>query len=407
LHDLRLHRSFLASMPSSGGSSTSRVKFALVLWSASEQWWAHQFGQRRRSWSCPSRGGNSFRGSGRGGRGGRNSPPSHYRPSNASDDEHATKRLRWGTSHKLNCILAAGDSDSDDPQIPVAHTDTDDDIPDLVTESESSDEETLESSQVAASTHYTRRVPRAPRNLPTIRAAANFLSFAAQQREGTPVDTPGSHSGIAIDDSGGLVSCASENATGVESDAQQEPTLRGSRHLPRSFYPGMSRATDLKSQMWSGTLRACSRAMFYTQPRTVAERAQSPAEYTDQWSTERDPTPPHEEAPPLPTGGEEEAADDEEPEIVRRDPFIPDFRLPGSPISVVGRFSDNESDGDQLPTLVDADPTDSDESNLGDAVTFDDPPALRWHSRLALDVGEGQKQTRCIDSPVRRRGGVK
>jgi hypothetical protein len=49
------------------------------------------------------------------------------------------------------------------------------------------------------------------------------LSFAAQQREGTPVDTPGSHSGIAIDDSGGLVSGASENATGVESDAQQEP----------------------------------------------------------------------------------------------------------------------------------------------------------------------------------------
>jgi hypothetical protein len=33
--------------------------------------------------------------------------------------------------------------------------------------------------------------------------------------------------------------------------------------------------------------------------------------------------------------------------------------------------------------------------------------ALRWRSRLALGVGEGQKLTRCIDSPVRRRGGVK
>jgi hypothetical protein len=31
------------------------------------------------------------------------------------------------------------------------------------------------------------------------------------------------------------------------------------------------------------------------------------------------------------------------------------------------------------------------------------PDAPRWRSRLALDVGEGQKQTRCIDSPVRRR----
>jgi hypothetical protein len=28
------------------------------------------------------------------------------------------------------------------------------------------------------------------------------------------------------------------------------------------------------------------------------------------------------------------------------------------------------------------------------------PDAPRWRSRLALDVGEGQKQTRCIDSPV-------
>jgi hypothetical protein len=36
------------------------------------------------------------------------------------------------------------------------------------------------------------------------------------------------------------------------------------------------------------------------------------------------------------------------------------------------------------------------------------PDALRWCSRLAMDVGEeGQKRTRCIDSPVRRRGGVK
>jgi hypothetical protein len=34
------------------------------------------------------------------------------------------------------------------------------------------------------------------------------------------------------------------------------------------------------------------------------------------------------------------------------------------------------------------------------------PDAPRWRSRLALDVGEGQKLTRCIDSPVRRRGGV-
>ena len=32
--------------------------------------------------------------------------------------------------------------------------------------------------------------------------------------------------------------------------------------------------------------------------------------------------------------------------------------------------------------------------------------APRWCSRLAMDVGEGQKQARCIDSPVRRRGGV-
>jgi hypothetical protein len=32
------------------------------------------------------------------------------------------------------------------------------------------------------------------------------------------------------------------------------------------------------------------------------------------------------------------------------------------------------------------------------------PDAPRWRSRLALDVGEGQKRARCIDSPVRRRG---
>jgi hypothetical protein len=35
------------------------------------------------------------------------------------------------------------------------------------------------------------------------------------------------------------------------------------------------------------------------------------------------------------------------------------------------------------------------------------PDAPRWRSRLALDVGEGQKPTGCIDSPVRRRGDVK
>jgi hypothetical protein len=34
------------------------------------------------------------------------------------------------------------------------------------------------------------------------------------------------------------------------------------------------------------------------------------------------------------------------------------------------------------------------------------PDALRWCSRLAMDVGEGQKRTRCIDSLVRRQGGV-
>jgi hypothetical protein len=34
------------------------------------------------------------------------------------------------------------------------------------------------------------------------------------------------------------------------------------------------------------------------------------------------------------------------------------------------------------------------------------PDALRWCSRLAMDVGEGQKRTRCTCSPVRRRGGV-
>jgi hypothetical protein len=39
-----------------------------------------------------------------------------------------------------------------------------------------------------------------------------------------------------------------------------------------------------------------------------------------------------------------------------------------------------------------------------------DPPTHsrrpRWRSRLALGVGEGQKLTRCIDSPVQRRGAV-
>jgi hypothetical protein len=32
--------------------------------------------------------------------------------------------------------------------------------------------------------------------------------------------------------------------------------------------------------------------------------------------------------------------------------------------------------------------------------------AQSWRSRLAMHVGEGQKQTRCIDSRVRRHGGV-
>jgi hypothetical protein len=34
------------------------------------------------------------------------------------------------------------------------------------------------------------------------------------------------------------------------------------------------------------------------------------------------------------------------------------------------------------------------------------PDTIRWCSRLAMDVGEGQKRTRCIDSTVQRRGGV-
>jgi hypothetical protein len=33
-------------------------------------------------------------------------------------------------------------------------------------------------------------------------------------------------------------------------------------------------------------------------------------------------------------------------------------------------------------------------------------PTCCWCFHLAMDVGEGQKQTRSIDSPVRRRGGV-
>jgi hypothetical protein len=32
--------------------------------------------------------------------------------------------------------------------------------------------------------------------------------------------------------------------------------------------------------------------------------------------------------------------------------------------------------------------------------------ALRWYFRLAMDVGEGQKRTRCIDSLVRSGDGV-
>ena len=34
------------------------------------------------------------------------------------------------------------------------------------------------------------------------------------------------------------------------------------------------------------------------------------------------------------------------------------------------------------------------------------PDPQRWRFRLALDVGEGQKQTGCSHSPVRRRGEV-
>jgi hypothetical protein len=34
------------------------------------------------------------------------------------------------------------------------------------------------------------------------------------------------------------------------------------------------------------------------------------------------------------------------------------------------------------------------------------PDGQSWCSRLAMDVSEGQKQTRCIDSPVRRQGGA-
>jgi hypothetical protein len=228
---------------------------------------------------------------------------------------------------------------------------------------------------VAASTRYTRRVPRPPRNLPIIRAAANFSYFAAQHREGTPVDTPGSHTGVAVDDSGGVVSCASENATGVEIEAQQEPyagieasptfVLRGNVEsdgsqvsnvvwdtpessnflhdwdgssseasvndddedessaneepvplvpavrsrspvrgaAPRVWEPDedfvpprgpslgarpefpqhrcvRSRSETQPSRTWrlgdGGPFRACSRAMFYSQPRTAAERASPP-----------------------------------------------------------------------------------------------------------------------------------
>ena len=34
------------------------------------------------------------------------------------------------------------------------------------------------------------------------------------------------------------------------------------------------------------------------------------------------------------------------------------------------------------------------------------PDGQSWCSRLAMDVGDGQTQSRCIDSPVRRRGGI-
>jgi hypothetical protein len=123
-----------------------------------------------------------------------------------------------------------------------------------------------------------------------------------------------------------------------------------------------------------GPFRACSRAMFYSQPRTAAERAQSPTEYANTRGTERDPTPPPEEAPPQPPEDEEEAPEDEDPEIARGDPVIPEFHIPGSPISIVGCFSDTESEGDDLPPLVAGDDPDSDESNIGDEVTFDDHP---------------------------------
>jgi hypothetical protein len=44
--------------------------------------------------------------------------------------------------------------------------------------------------------------------------------------------------------------------------------------------------------------------------------------------------------------------------------------------------------------------------NRADPTHHRTPDAPRWRSRLALDAGQGQKQTRCTDSPVRRRGGV-
>jgi hypothetical protein len=150
-------------MPSSGGSSSQRPTSGGRL--------ATHSGRRGgRGHGFPSRGSNSSRGSGRGGRGGRNSPPSHYRPSNASDDKQATKRLRWGSSHELNCILAAGDSDSDDREIQAAQTETADEIPELATHSHSSDEEISETPQV-------HPIPGLSRDLHAISRSSGLLQI--------------------------------------------------------------------------------------------------------------------------------------------------------------------------------------------------------------------------------------
>jgi hypothetical protein len=78
----------------------------------------------------------------------------------------------------------------------------------------SSDEELSETLQVLPPTPYIRRVPRPPRNLPPSALLQIFRPL--------PRNTPGSHLGIVIDDSGGVVSLSSENATCVvEIEAQQ------------------------------------------------------------------------------------------------------------------------------------------------------------------------------------------